>query len=97
MGAILDSPLDRRHDALTRPPLTTEHLPNERGLHTGRDPDPRIVDVTAKIVPAQCVPWPCWSPLPSPVKSFSVIVTPEKAGWVPSIPVSNRRRRCRPL
>ena len=42
-----------------------------------------------KTVPAQCVPWPCVSPLPSPVKSFSTIVTPSNAGCDFAIPVSS--------
>ncbi len=41
-----------------------------------------------KIVPAQCVPCPCVSPLPSPVKSCSTSVTPAKAGWFLAMPVS---------
>ena len=42
-----------------------------------------------KMVPAQCDPCPCRSPLPEPLKSFSTIVTPAKAGWFLSMPVSN--------
>ena len=42
-----------------------------------------------KMVPAQCEPCPCRSPLPEPLKSFSTIVTPAKAGCFLSIPVSN--------
>ena len=70
------------------PPFAPRTLPMKALVTPGATPMRVFCTSRPKIVPAQCVPWPCWSPLPSPVKSRSTMVTPANAACAASMPVS---------
>ena len=55
------------------PPLAPRTLPMKALVTPGATPMRVFCTSRPKMVPAQCVPWPCSSPLPSPVKSRSTI------------------------
>ena len=87
---LVDRPLDRADDLVARR-RRSRRAPCRSAPSSRRGATPIRVPSTSrpKIVPAQCVPWPCASSSPSPVKFFSHELTPANAGCVASMPVSS--------
>ena len=70
-------------------PWSSRTLPINALVTPGATPMRSPFTEPPKIVPAQCVPWPSRSPLPSPEKSFSISVFPVNASCCASMPVSS--------